>query len=74
MGHVAQMEKRNACRLLVRKPEGMRPLGRSRCWWLDNIKMDLGDTGWDGVSWIGLAQDRAKWRALVNEVINLWLP
>jgi hypothetical protein len=60
-------EKRNAFRLLVRKPEGRRPLGR----WVDNIKMDLGEIGWGGVDWIGLAQDKDTWRALVEVVMNL---
>jgi hypothetical protein len=59
-------EKRNAHRLLVRKPEGRRPLGRPRRRWVDNIKMDLVEVGWDDVDWIGLAQDRERWRALVN--------
>jgi hypothetical protein len=58
-GHVAQMgEKRNAYRLLVGKSEGKRPLGRPRCRWVDNIRMDLGEVGWGAVDWIGLAQDR----------------
>jgi hypothetical protein len=66
-GHVARMgEKRNAYRLLVGKPEGKRPLGRPRCRWLDNIRMDLGEVGWGDVDWIGLAKDRNRWRALVN--------
>jgi hypothetical protein len=70
--HVARMgEKRNAYRLLVGKPEGKRPLGRSNCRWVDNIKMDLLEIGWGGVDWIRLAQDRDKWRALVNAVMNL---
>jgi hypothetical protein len=57
-GHVAQMEeKRTANRILVGKPGGKRPLGRSRRRWVDNIKMDLRETGWDGVDWIDLAQD-----------------
>jgi hypothetical protein len=47
-------EKRNAYRILVAKPEGKRPLGRPRCRWVDNIKMDLRVIGWDGVDWIGL--------------------
>jgi hypothetical protein len=69
-GHVARMrEKRNACRLLVGKPEGKRPLGRPKRRWVDNIRMDLGEVGWGDVDWIGLAQDR--WRALVNSVLNL---
>jgi hypothetical protein len=66
-------EKRNAYRLLVGKPEGKRLLGRSRCRWVD-IKMDLGKVGWDDVDWTGLAQDRNRWRALVNSVLNLWVP
>jgi hypothetical protein len=51
-------ETRNAYRILVGKPESKRPLGGPRRWWLDNIKMDLGEIGWDGVDWIELAQDR----------------
>jgi hypothetical protein len=71
-GHVARMgEKRNAYRLLVRKPEGKRPLGRPRHRWVDNIKMDLLEIGWGGLDWIGLARDRDNWRALVNLVSNL---
>jgi hypothetical protein len=53
-------------RLLVGKPEGKRPLGRSRRRWMNNIKMSLAEIGWDGVDWTGLAQDRDKWRALVK--------
>jgi hypothetical protein len=63
--------KGNAYRLLVGKPEGKRPLGRPRSRWVDNIKMDLLEIGWGGVDWIGLSQDRDKWRALVNAVGNL---
>jgi hypothetical protein len=75
VGHVARMgEKRNAYRLLVGKPEGKRPLGRTRCRWVDNIKMDLLEIGSRDVDWIGLAQDRDKWRALVNVVKNLQVP
>jgi hypothetical protein len=55
----------------VRKLEGKRPLGRPRWRCVDNIKMDLGEIGWGGVDWIGVAQDRDKWRALLNDVINL---
>jgi hypothetical protein len=74
-GHVARMgEKRNAYRLLVGKPEGKKPLGRQRRWWVDNIRMDLGEVGWSDVDWIGLAQDRNRWRALVNSVLNLRVP
>jgi hypothetical protein len=61
-------EKRNVHRLLVEKPEGKRPLGRPRCRWIE-IEIGLG-----GVDWIGLAQDRNRWRALANAVINLWVP
>jgi hypothetical protein len=56
-------EKRNAYRLLVGKPEGKRPLGRPRRRWVDNINRDLGEVGWGDVDWIGLDQDRDKWRA-----------
>jgi hypothetical protein len=66
-------EKRNAYRLLVGKPEGKRPLGRPRHWWVD-IRMDLGEVGWGDVDWIDLAQDRNRWRALVNLVLNLRVP
>jgi hypothetical protein len=67
-------ENRNVYRLLVGKPEGKRPLGRPRCRWVDNIKMDLLEIGWGSVDWIGVAQDRDKWRALVNAVMNLRVP
>jgi hypothetical protein len=72
--HLAQMERRNACRLLVRKPEGYRPLGRPRRRWVDNIRMDLLELGWGDLDCIGLAQDRDRWRALVNSVLNLQVP
>jgi hypothetical protein len=68
------MVKRNPYRSLVGKPEGKRPLGRPRCRWVDNIKMNLGEIGWDGRDWIELAQDRDQWRALVNTVMNLRVP
>jgi hypothetical protein len=58
----------------VGKPEGKRPLGRPRCRWVDNIKMDLLEIGWGSVDWIDLVQDRDKWKALVNAVINLRVP
>jgi hypothetical protein len=75
VGHVARMEaKRNAYRLLVEKPEGKRPLGRPRRRWVDNIRMDLGEVGWSDVDCFGLAQDRNRWRALVNSVLNLRVP
>jgi hypothetical protein len=65
-------EKRNAYRILVGNPEGKRPLGRPRRRWVDNIKMDLREIGWDGM--VDLAQDRDQWRALVNAVTNLRVP
>jgi hypothetical protein len=64
-------EKRNMYRLLVGKPKGKRPLGRPRRRWIDNIKMDLLETGLSVVDWISLAQDRNRWRALGNSVKNL---
>jgi hypothetical protein len=67
-------EKRNAYRILVGKPEGKRPLGRSRRRWVGNIKMDIGETRWNGMDWIGLAQDRDQWRTFVNTVMNLRVP
>jgi hypothetical protein len=69
---VARMgEKRIVYRLLLGKPEGKRPLGRPRRRWIDNIKMDLSEIGVSVVDWIGLAQDRYRWRTLVNSVMNL---
>jgi hypothetical protein len=74
-GHVARMgEKWNAYRLLVWKPEEKRPLGRKRRRWVDNIRVDLGEVGWGDVDWIGLAQDRNRWKALVNSILNLRVP
>ena len=71
-GHVARMrERRDIYRVLVGKSEGKRPLGRSRRRWDNNIKMDLQEVGCGVVDWIELAQDRDRWRALVNEVMNL---
>jgi hypothetical protein len=58
----------------VGKPEGRRPLGRPRRRWVDNIRMDLVDVGWGDVDWNGLAQDRDRCRALVNMILNLWVP
>jgi hypothetical protein len=63
-------EKRKAYRLLVGKPKGKRPLGNPRRRWVNNIKIDPLEIDWGGVDWIGLAQDRDKWRALVNAVKN----
>jgi hypothetical protein len=56
------------------KPEGKKPLGRTRRRRLDNIRIDLGEVGWGDVDWIGLAKDRNRWRALVNSVLNLRVP
>jgi hypothetical protein len=58
----------------VGKPKGKRPLGRPRRRWVDYIKMDLLEIGWGSVDWIGLAQDRDKWRVLVNAAMNLRVP
>jgi hypothetical protein len=61
-------------RILVGKRGGKRPLERPRCRWVKNIKLDLREIGWDGMDWIDLVQDRDQWRALVNAVLNLWVP
>ena len=61
-------------RALMGKPEGKRPLGRPRSRWEDNIKMALQEVGCGGMDWIELAEDRGKWRALVNAVMNPWVP
>jgi hypothetical protein len=67
-------ERRNTYRILVGKLEGKIPLRRPRRRWVDNIKMDLREVGWDGRDWIDLAQDRDRWRASVNAVMNLRVP
>jgi hypothetical protein len=67
-------EKRNAYRILVGKPEGKRPLGKPRRKWVDNIKMNFREIRWDDMYWIDLAQDRDRWRALVNTVMSLRIP
>jgi hypothetical protein len=67
-------EKKDVYRLLVGKSEGKSPLGRPRCRWIYNIKMDLLEIGLVGVDWICLTQDRYNWRALVNAVMNLLVP
>jgi hypothetical protein len=74
-GHVARMgEVRGAYNILVGKPEGRTPLGRTRRRWRDNIKMDLREIGFGDVDWIHLAQDRDRWRVLVNSVMDLQVP
>jgi hypothetical protein len=74
-GHVARMgERRGVCRVLVGNREGKRRLGRPRCRWEDNIKMDLQEVGFRGMDWIELAQDRDRWQALVNVIMNLRVP
>jgi hypothetical protein len=74
-GHVARTgDRRGAYRILLGRPEGKRPLGRPRCRWKDNIKMDLQEVRWEDMDWIALAQDRDRWRALVNAVMNLRVP
>jgi hypothetical protein len=67
-------EKGNAYIFLMGKPEGKRPLGRPRRRWVDNIRMDLGEVGWGDVDWIRSAQDKNRWRAVVNSVLNLRFP
>jgi hypothetical protein len=67
-------EERGAYRIVVGRPEGRRPLGRPRRRWEDNIKMDIREVGWEGMNWIELTQDRDRWRALVNAVMNLRVP
>jgi hypothetical protein len=64
-------KKRNVYRLLIGKPEGKRSLRRPRRRWVDNIQTDIPEIRWGGVGWIVLAQDRYRWRALVNAVMNL---
>jgi hypothetical protein len=68
------LEKRNAYRILVGTPEGKRPLGRPKCSWVNNIKMDLRETGWYGMDSIYVGQDRDKGRAPVNTVMNHRVP
>jgi len=75
VGHVACMgEERVVYSVLVGKPEGKSPMGRPRCTWVDNIRMDLQEVGCGYMDWIGLAQDRDSWRTLVSAVMNLRVP
>jgi len=74
-GHVARMgEGKGVHRVLVGKPEGKRPLGRPRCRWEDNIKMELQEVGGSRGDWMEFAQDRDRWRALVSTVMNIRVP
>jgi hypothetical protein len=75
VGHVADMgEGRGVYKVLVGRPKGKRPLGRPRCRWEDNIKLDLRELGFDRANWIWLAQDRVQWQAFENLVMNLQVP
>ena len=75
VGHVARVEERRSVyRILVRKPKGKRPLGRPRRRWKDNIKMVLQEAGCGSMDWSELAQDRDRWRVLVNAVMNFRVP
>jgi hypothetical protein len=67
-------ERRGVYRVLVGEPEGKRQMERTRCRWKDNIKMDLQEMGCRGMDWIELAEERDRWRELVNVVINLRVP
>ena len=74
-GRVARIgERRGVYRVLVGKPEGKRPLGRPRRRWEDNIKMDLQEVECGAIDWIEVGQERDRWRALVNAVMNLRVP
>jgi hypothetical protein len=67
-------KKKNVYMSFIRNPGGKRPLGRPRSRWVNDIKVDLVERGWGGVDWIGMAQDRCRWRALVNAVLNHRVP
>jgi len=75
MRHVARVgEKRGVYRFLLGKPEGRRPVGGPRRRWTDNIRMDLQEVGCGYMNWIGMAQDRDRWRTLVSAVMSLRVP
>ena len=75
VGHVARMhEEKGVYMFLVGKPEGRRPLGRSRHRWVDNIRLDLQEVGCGYMDWIGMGQDRDRWRTLVSAVMNFRVP
>jgi len=75
VGHVAHMEEmRNEYIILVGKPEMKRPLGKCKCWWENNIRMNLREIGWEGVDWIHVAQYGYQWWDFVNMVLNIWVP
>jgi len=73
-GLVARMGEEKGCRGLLGKPEGRRPIGRPRRRCVDNIRMDLHEVGFGYMDWIGLAQDRDRWRAVLSAVMNLQVP
>jgi len=72
-GHVARTGETRGVYILVGKLEGKRPMGRPKRRWVDNIRMDLQEVGCGYMNWIGLAQDRDRWRTLVSAVMNLWV-
>jgi hypothetical protein len=73
-GHVTRMgEETKMCKVFMGEPKGKRPLGRRKRRWDDGIRMDLREMGWGGMDWMRLAQDRDRWRAVVNAVMNLWV-
>jgi hypothetical protein len=75
VGHVASIgENGGILRVLVAKPAGKKPPGRPRYRWKDNMKMDLQEVGCEGIDWIDVVQDRDRWRALLNAVMNIWVP
>jgi hypothetical protein len=74
MGGECGTHGRNAYKNFIGIPEGKRPRGRPRSRWEDNIIMDLSEVCWEGVDWIHLVQDRDQWRAVVNTVMNFWVP